>query len=58
MNINHTDIMEMEIPILPMSEQQEMIDRYRDELSIYKATISEAQSRWQNTQNSLYNKLI
>jgi len=58
MNINHTDIMEMEIPILPMSEQQEMIDRYRDELSIYKANISEAQTRWQNMQNSLYNKLI
>jgi restriction endonuclease S subunit len=58
MNINHTDIMEMEIPIIPMNEQQEMIGRYRDELCIYKATISEAQSRWQTTQNSLYNKLI
>lgn len=58
MNINHTDIMEMEIPILPMSEQQEMIDRYRNEFSLYKATISEAQTRWQDTQNSLYNKFI
>jgi hypothetical protein len=58
MNINHTDIMEMDIPVIPMREQQEMIDRYRDELSIYKATISEAQSRWQNTQNSLYNKFV
>ncbi|MFZ3373792.1 MAG: restriction endonuclease subunit S [Desulfitobacteriaceae bacterium] len=58
MNINHTDIMELEIPSLPMNEQQEMIDRYRDELSIYKATVSEAQTRWQATQNSLYNKFI
>ncbi len=58
MNINHTDIMEMEIPLLPITEQQEMIDRYRDELRIYKAAISEAQTRWQDTQNSLYNKFI
>jgi len=58
MNINHSDIMEMEIPLIPISEQQEMINQYNEELSIYKKAISQAESRWGNTKNSLYNKLI
>ncbi|MDI6915756.1 MAG: restriction endonuclease subunit S [Desulfitobacteriaceae bacterium] len=58
MNINHSDIMEMEIPILPMSEQQEMVKRYGEELSQYKATISEAENRWEKTRNSLYDRFI
>lgn len=57
MNINHSDIMEMEIPLIPISEQQEMIDKYKNELSIYKKTISQAESRWTKTKNSLYSKL-
>lgn len=58
MNINHSDIMEMEIPILPMSEQQEMVKRYSEELSLYKATISEAENRWNKTKNNLYDQFI
>lgn len=57
MNINHSDIMEMEIPLISMSEQQEMISKYHNELNIYKKTISEAESRWTIIKNSLYNKL-
>ncbi|MHB8172809.1 MAG: restriction endonuclease subunit S, partial [Thermincolia bacterium] len=57
MNINHLDIMEMEIPLIPLSEQREIIDKYNNELSIYKKTISEAESRWGNIKNTLYNKL-
>ena len=58
MNINHSDIMELEIPIILINEQQEMINRYNDELTIYKDAISAAESRWENTKNTLYNKLI
>ena len=58
MNINHSDIMEMEIPLVPMSEQNKMIEKYNDELSIYKKAISEAESRWVNIKNGLYNKFI
>ncbi|MBC8014361.1 MAG: restriction endonuclease subunit S, partial [Sporomusaceae bacterium] len=58
MNINHSDIMKMELPILPISEQQEIINRYNEELSIYKAAMSEAESRWNNTKSSLYSKLV
>ena len=57
MNINHSDIMEIEIPLIPISEQQEMIDKYNGELSIYKKSISEAESRWTTIRSSLYNKL-
>ena len=58
MNINHSDIMEMEIPLIPINEQQEMIDKYCIESNIYKKTISEAEIRWGNIKNSLYNKLM
>jgi len=57
MNINHADIMEMEIPLIPISEQQEIIEKYNAEFSIYKKTIREAESRWGNIKNSLYQKL-
>ncbi len=57
MNINHSDIMEMELPIIQISDQKEIIDQYCDELSIYKKTISEAETRWTNIKNNLYNKL-
>lgn len=57
MNINHLDITEMEIPLIPLSEQRELINKYNDEFAIYKSTISEAESRWAAIKNSLYNKL-
>ena len=58
MNINHLDIMEMEIPLLSLEEQQEIINKYQNELAIYKTAISEAESRWGKIKNSLYRKLI
>lgn len=58
MNINHADIMEMEIPVLPVSKQQEMIDRYNEELVVYKNTIKQAESRWAQVKDSIYNQLI
>lgn len=58
MNINHVDIMEMEVPILPMDKQQEMINRYNEELKVYKETIRKAESRWSDMKNSIYNELM
>ncbi|MGD9676993.1 MAG: restriction endonuclease subunit S [Vulcanibacillus sp.] len=57
MNINYLDIMEMEIPLLSISEQQEIIDQYNNEFKIYKKAISESQNRWATIRNNLYNKL-
>jgi len=58
MNINHADIMEMEIPILPLSKQQEMIDKYHEELKVYKEAIRIAEGRWSNIKENIYNELI
>lgn len=58
MNINHLDIMEMEIPLLSFAEQQEIINTYQKELDIYKTAISKAEDRWGKIKNSLYQKLI
>lgn len=57
MNINYADIMEMEIPLLPISKQQEMIDMYHKELKVYQETIKKAESRWSNIKDSIYNEL-
>ena len=57
MNINHSDIMEMEIPIIPISEQNDIINQYHNELNIYKKTISEAERKWINIKDNIYNKL-
>jgi type I restriction-modification system DNA methylase subunit len=57
MNINHSDIMEMEIPLIPMREQKEMISKYNNELNIYKKAISEAENRWATIKNNIYEKL-
>lgn len=57
MNINHSDIMEIEIPLIPLSEQEEMVKEYQQELDVYKKSIREARSRWTSVRDSLYNKL-
>jgi hypothetical protein len=58
MNLNHSDIMEMEIPLMPISEQQQIINQYTAEFIIYKTTVREAEQRWGNVKSNLYNKLI
>jgi hypothetical protein len=58
MNINHSDIMEMEIPLLPLDVQEKMVEKYNKEFIQYKQTISEAEKRWKNVKDDLYTKLI
>jgi len=58
MNINHSDIMEMEIPIVPIDVQEKMIEKYHKEFEFYKKTVSEAEKRWTNIKNDLYSELI
>lgn len=58
MNINYSDIMEMEMPLLSMDEQKKMIENYNEELRIYKDAISKAENRWNDIKNSIYEKLI
>lgn len=58
MNINHSDIAEMEIPLLTIEEQQEIVRQYENEFSIYKQAISQAENRWQQTKETVYQKLL
>lgn len=58
MNINHSDIMEMEIPLLSIDEQKQMIKNYNEELNIYKNVVSKAEARWNDIKNNIYNQLI
>ena len=58
MNINHSDIMEMEIPLLALEKQYEMITLYSEELSRYKKIVQEAELKWNTVKDKLYNNLI
>jgi type I restriction-modification system DNA methylase subunit len=57
-NINYADIMEMEIPLLPVKKQEDMINKYHQELFVYKNTIKETRNRWLQIKDSIYNQLI
>lgn len=54
MNINHTDIMEMEVPLLPLEKQEEMVSTYKKELKKYKQTMLEAAKKLEQTKNQIY----
>ena len=58
MNINHSDIMEMEIPTVQLQKQEEMIKIYNEAQCIYKTNISEAENRWDSIKNNIYKQLI
>ncbi|WP_410514046.1 restriction endonuclease subunit S [Paenibacillus sp. BR2-3] len=58
MNINHSDIMEMEIPRLEIEQQHVMIKQYKEEHESYKKAVQEAEKRWNNVKSNVYNQLI
>lgn len=57
MNINYSDIKEMEIPIIPIEEQEVFIDKYNKEFKVYKDTVRKADKRWSMIKNEIYGKL-
>lgn len=58
MNINHADIMEMEIPLIPKAKQEAMIKQYNDEFKVYKEIIKKTEERWSNIKYNIYNEFI
>lgn len=58
MNINYTDIMGMEISLLPLKKQQEMVDQYNEELIVYQETVKKAEVRWSHIKDNIYNELF
>ena len=58
MNINHTDIMELEIPLLPLDRQRKLTEFYEVELTHYRQTVAQAEQRLQEQKNKLYDEMI
>ncbi|NLL18363.1 MAG: N-6 DNA methylase [Clostridia bacterium] len=58
MNINYLDIMEIELPLLPLNEQAAMVSKYNQEWAAYKKAVEEAETRWNQTKTSIYNQLL
>lgn len=57
-NINHTDIMEMEIPLLSIEEQKELIARYEAESTLYQETVNKAEKRFAAEKEKIYERLL
>lgn len=58
MNINYADIMEMEIPLLPLEKQEQMVAQYNQERQLYKKMIQKAEVRWSDIKDNIYAELI
>lgn len=57
-NINHTDIMEMEIPLLSIEEQKELIAHYKAESILYQQAVSKAEERYLREKEKIYERLL
>jgi len=57
-NINHTDIAEMEIPLLSMEEQKELVTHYEKESSLYRETVNKAEERFTTERQKIYERLL
>ncbi|WP_041314075.1 restriction endonuclease subunit S [Heliomicrobium modesticaldum] len=58
MNLNHSDIAEMEIPLAPLEQQRQMIDAYRREQTLYRQALQQAEQRWREAREDIYAKMI
>lgn len=57
MNINYKDIIELEVPVLPLEAQDALIQEYNAGLKFYKDTIAAAEESWRDTQNAIRAKI-
>lgn len=58
MNINYKDIIELEVPVLPLEAQNALIDEYNSGLNFYKKTIAAAEEGWQGIKKGIQSKLF
>lgn len=58
MNLNYTDIMELEIPLLPIEKQTLLTQTYESEKTKYKGTLRNAEERFNNVQAQIYDEII
>lgn len=56
-NINYKDIIELEVPVLPLEAQDALIEEYNAGLKFYKDTIAAAEEGWRGIQQEIQSKL-
>ena len=57
-NINYKDIIELEVPVLPLEAQDTLIEEYNTGLRFYKETIAAAEEGWRGVQQEIQSKLF
>ena len=57
-NLNHTDIMEMEITLLSIEEQEELVAHYEAESTLYRETVNKAENRYSAEKVKIYERLL
>ena len=57
-NINYKDIIELEVPVLPLEAQDALIEKYNAGLKFYKDTIAAAEEGWRGVQQEIQSKLF
>ena len=57
MNINYKDLGEMEVPLLPLEEQDAIIADYNEGLSLYQQTIAAAEEAWSGVKEEIQSRL-
>lgn len=56
-NINFKDMSELEVPVLPLEEQETLVQEYNTGLRLYKETIAAAEEGWRGIQAEIQSKL-
>lgn len=57
-NINYNDIIELEVPVLPLDAQDALIEEYNTGQKFYKDTIAVAEEGWRGVQQEIQSKLF
>lgn len=57
-NINYKDIIELEVPVLPLETQDALVEEYNTGLKFYKDTIAAAEEGWRSVQQEIQSKLF
>lgn len=57
MNLNPSDVGGIELPLLPLDEQINRVNRYNEEKEQFKHSVREATDRWEQVKNKLYSEL-
>ena len=56
-NINYTDLLDIEVPLPSLEKQDEVVARYNNGLSVYQKKVSEAQKEWNEIVDTVYSNL-